>query len=66
VVWQGTKNGFFTVKSAYYLEMQNRIQQMGECSNARQEMEVWKLIWNMKAPLVFLLGSYLIIYFLLE
>jgi hypothetical protein len=50
VVWQGTKNGLFTVKSAYYLEMQNRIQQMGECSNARQEMEVWKLIWNMKAP----------------
>jgi hypothetical protein len=36
VVWQGTKHGLFSVKSAYHLEMQHRNQSRGESSKTGQ------------------------------
>jgi hypothetical protein len=44
VIWQGTRHGLFSVKSAYHLEMQHPIQSRGESSNAGQMGGVWKAI----------------------
>jgi hypothetical protein len=33
LVWPGSKNGCFTVRSAYHLEMDRRVQDTGEASN---------------------------------
>jgi hypothetical protein len=52
VVWQGTKHGFFSVKSAYHLEMQHRNQTRGESYTTGQAGEIWKAVWNLQAPLV--------------
>jgi hypothetical protein len=50
MVWSGNKSGLFTVKSAYYLEMQHRNQAKGESSTAWQEVGMWKSIWNLNVP----------------
>jgi hypothetical protein len=34
LVWQGSKNGCFSVRSAYHLEMDRRVQDTGEASNS--------------------------------
>jgi hypothetical protein len=50
IVWQGTKNRYFTVKSAYYMEMQHRNCSKGESSTRRQNEGVWKTIWTLSVP----------------
>jgi ribonuclease HI len=50
IVWQGTKHGLFSVKSAYHLEMQHRNQSRGESSKTGQEERIWKTLWNLNVP----------------
>lgn len=39
-VWRGTKNGFFTVKSAYYLQKELETKGAAECSTRREVYQV--------------------------
>ncbi|XP_062164873.1 uncharacterized protein LOC133871438 [Alnus glutinosa] len=50
ITWGGTKNGTFTVRSAYHLEMQRRRQEEGECSTQGDNTEFWKWLWGLQAP----------------
>lgn len=52
LVWIGTKNGLFLVRSAYHLEMTRRVQEFGECSKTKENHDFWKAIWNLQAPAV--------------
>jgi hypothetical protein len=36
LIWTGLKKGCFTVRSAYHLEMERRIQDTGESSNSSE------------------------------
>jgi hypothetical protein len=50
LIWQGTTNGVFSVKSAYHME--NELQAFRRNGNSRQGAwnTVWKMIWNFKIP----------------
>lgn len=47
LVWWPAKNGFFLVKSAYYLEMQERDSTQGEPSNQTNDKVFWRAIWGL-------------------
>jgi hypothetical protein len=46
LVWIGAKNGIFTVKTAYHLEMERRQHRIGESSSAMQIRDFWKFLWS--------------------
>jgi ribosomal protein L37AE/L43A len=48
LLWKGTTHGCFSVRSAYYMEMARREQEIGECSQAGEQQDIWKLIWKLK------------------
>jgi len=50
MIWRGTTAGTFTVRSAYYMELNRLAQDRGEGSGANAHVEVWKTIWGMHAP----------------
>jgi hypothetical protein len=50
LVWPGSKNGCFTVRSAYHLEMDTRVQVTGEASNSGKIQHFWKIMWSWKFP----------------
>jgi hypothetical protein len=50
MIWRGTVNGQFSVKSAYHLAKEIEDRQKAECSKGMQNREVWKLIWKLKVP----------------
>lgn len=50
MVWCPTRNGMFTVKSAYHLELQRTINQTGECSVPSRNSMYWKSIWQLQCP----------------
>jgi hypothetical protein len=47
LIWIGTSNGCFSVKSAYHQEMARRVQDKGESSNHKEATEVWNQIWKL-------------------
>jgi hypothetical protein len=49
IIWQGTKNGIFSVRSAYFLELENLANRTGGVSKP-DEGKTWKEIWNLKVP----------------
>jgi hypothetical protein len=49
IIWRGTKNGIFSVRSAYFLEMENIANQIGGVSKP-DEGRNWKEIWNLRVP----------------
>lgn len=50
LVWVGTKNGDFTVRSAYHIA-KNRIEaNHGSSSIPVGGSNIWKIVWNMKVP----------------
>jgi hypothetical protein len=50
LVWSGTKNGVFTVRTAYHLEL-NNINQIGVEPSLACENEVfWKSLWSLQVP----------------
>jgi hypothetical protein len=53
LVWVGTKNGLFSVKSAYHLAKDSYDSSNGVCSNAVANVQQWKNVWCIKgAPVV--------------
>jgi hypothetical protein len=47
LIWQGTKNGSFSVQSAYHLGMELQDQSRGQSSTIVKEPGVWKSLWNL-------------------
>jgi hypothetical protein len=47
LIWIGTSNGCFSVKSAYHQEMARRVEDKGESSNHKEVTEVWNQIWKL-------------------
>jgi hypothetical protein len=48
--WSASKQGFFTVRSAYFLEKTRRAQKQGESSNQGATKKFWKMAWALKIP----------------
>jgi ribonuclease HI len=46
----GTKNGFFSVRSAYHMEKSLRERDNGECSSVAITKSVWRQIWKLPSP----------------
>jgi len=44
LVWTSSKNGCFSVRSAYHLEMNRRVQEKGKSSKTREIPAFWKSI----------------------
>jgi hypothetical protein len=49
-VWKGTKNGIFSVRSAYHMEKERLMRRGGESSETIQQTQVWQKIWNLHVP----------------
>jgi len=52
LIWRGTKHGVFTVRNAYYLELERRLANKGECSRKLDIQSFWKFLWNLPLPSV--------------
>ncbi|XP_059449513.1 uncharacterized protein LOC132180640 [Corylus avellana] len=52
LVWAGTKNGFFTVCSAYHLAKTLKDMQHGSSSSGVLSREIWRNIWKVGGPRV--------------
>jgi hypothetical protein len=50
LIWAGTKNGEFSVRSAYYLEVERRSRSLGTGSLPASANPFWKVIWKLKVP----------------
>jgi hypothetical protein len=50
LVWAGTKNGLFSVRSAYNLDLELLDRQKGCASVTPSTRSSWKLIWQLKIP----------------
>lgn len=52
LVWQGTKTGLFSVRSAYHLcmDLQKKKKSQGECPNPVKRNDLWQDIWSLKVP----------------
>jgi len=50
IIWNGTLNGVFSVKSAYHMALDLLKRKNGECSSNSGKSEFWKKIWAVKAP----------------
>lgn len=51
-IWAYTANGLFTVRSAYYLELDRKARQICCNSVGAQYSPIWKTIWKLKVPRV--------------
>jgi hypothetical protein len=49
-IWRGTKNGSFSVRSAYYIQREIERSGIAESSSTGKRPKVWKKIWNLKIP----------------
>jgi hypothetical protein len=50
LIWASTKNGMYSVRSAYHLELDRRTWNQSICSMNPDQSEVWKAIWKLKIP----------------
>jgi len=50
MVWKGTTNGSFTVRSAYHLGKEIQAMEGGHCSYVGEGVTVWKAIWALQVP----------------
>ncbi|KAF5442887.1 hypothetical protein F2P56_035499 [Juglans regia] len=49
-VWRCTKNGLFTVKSAYHLQVSLNDNKMGQASDTSNHEALWNRLWKLKVP----------------
>jgi hypothetical protein len=49
-LWKGTKNGLFTVRSAYHLAKMKEEQQLPGSSNREEKSEMWSALWRLPIP----------------
>ncbi|XP_035538467.1 uncharacterized protein LOC118343794 [Juglans regia] len=50
IVWGQTKNGKYSVRSAYHMVQQKMLQTGGEPSTLKNKDEVWTRIWGLNVP----------------
>ena len=50
LIWRGTKNAIFTVRSAYHLGMERKALQLSGCSGKMDDKEEWKTCWKLNVP----------------
>jgi hypothetical protein len=50
LVWVGNKNGQFSIRSAYFLDLEWETRHPGNSSRSSYNKECWKLLWNLKIP----------------
>ncbi|XP_062171134.1 uncharacterized protein LOC133876926 [Alnus glutinosa] len=50
LVWAGTNNGHFSVRSAYNLETERLARNQGCTSSFSSSRDLWKLLWQLKIP----------------
>jgi ribonuclease HI len=50
LVWQGTTDGIFSVRSAYHMGMENTLRVRGSASGESFDNRIWKTIWKMEVP----------------
>jgi hypothetical protein len=50
LVWAGTNNGLFSVRSAYNLETERLARNQGCTSSFSSSRDLWKLLWQLKIP----------------
>ncbi|XP_040987788.1 uncharacterized protein LOC121235507 [Juglans microcarpa x Juglans regia] len=50
LIWDLTKDGKYTVRSAYHVQQQERRQRVGETSEAGRGEVIWKYIWKLGVP----------------
>lgn len=48
IIWRPTKDGKFSVRSAYHLECQRSRNQRGEPSMTNSDNSIWKSIWHLR------------------
>jgi len=48
LIWAGTSQGIFTVRSAYHFEHTRRTKEQGECSRGNEVLVVWTTLWSLK------------------
>ncbi|KAF5468558.1 hypothetical protein F2P56_012701 [Juglans regia] len=51
-IWGFTKDGVFTVRSAYHLGMDRKRRLQGDVSKAKKSDAVWKQLWGLEVPVV--------------
>ena len=50
IIWRGTSNGIFSVRSAYYIQQELEAQTMAGTSNPKGRSEVWRKLWALPVP----------------
>jgi hypothetical protein len=50
LIWRGTHNGVFMVRSAYHMEVERQSFMRGAYSNPREEEDAWKVCWKLHIP----------------
>jgi ribonuclease HI len=50
LIWVGTKNGSFSVRSAYHLEVERRRRGNWSTSSIQSTIPIWRRLWNLKLP----------------
>ncbi|XP_062167031.1 uncharacterized protein LOC133873327 [Alnus glutinosa] len=50
LIWRGTKHGHFSLRSAYFLEVERTRQDKGESSHHQGIQWFWKYIWSFSIP----------------
>jgi len=50
IIWRGTKNGVFSVRSAYHLEMERRDRDTGSPSSVYSASHIWRRLWSLNLP----------------
>jgi hypothetical protein len=50
LIWKGTKNGVFTIHSAYHIGMDRKAWLKLGSSGHREANEEWKICWNLNVP----------------
>lgn len=52
LIWKGTRNGEFSVRSAYHLALDILARGRGACSSGEKSEGIWNKVWNVKGPKV--------------
>jgi hypothetical protein len=50
LVWGGTKNGVYSVRSGYHLAKEGAQRDEASCSSWKSNEELWRLIWRLRGP----------------
>jgi hypothetical protein len=49
-IWRGSKNGIFTVRSAYYIQKELEKRRLAKSSSSKDHCTFWRKIWDLRVP----------------